>query len=462
MTVRPWTILPALLITATGMQAQTMSLAAALEHADRSAYQNRIAAGNARVQHGQATAALRGILPSVRVEGGFARTTDPIGAFGTRLRQRSIDPADFDPARLNRPGPIANYPGSVVLEQPLFNADAFLGRRAALRGVAASRASTDWTRSGTSVDVIRAYFGATLAREKVATLSDAARAAQSHVRQAEAMVRNGLATKSDALLAAIRAGDVEAQLADADAQARTAVLQFGVVLGLGDRSTPTLPDRLPSVERIRAITGQDTLTRPGTTRADVEAALRGVEAARLDVQRARSLYLPRLNGFARYDWNSANRPFAGEKSWTVGLLASWTPFAGASEIAERRSAGGRADVARAMADAAVEGARLDAEETLNAVRAAFARLAIAERAVQQSEEAHRIVARKYAGGLATVTELLDAAAVETQSALGLSAARYALIASAAEHRRAIGLDPASLAELDVPNTTSSTTRNPSQ
>lgn len=448
MTIRYWVTLSALLGTATTLQAQALTLREALSRADGAAYPNRIAAGSTAAQRAQATAALRGILPSLRVEGGVVRTDDPIGVFGTRLRQRAITQADFDPARLNRPAAVSNYLGGLVVEQPLFNADAWMGRQAAARGVGASRATADWTRLGTRVDVIRAYFGATLAHEKVATLTVAARAASAHIRQAEAMVRQGLVTRSDALLASVKGGEIDAQLAEADADSRTAVRQLALVLGQGSTFAPVLPERLPSAASIRAVVAGDTADAPGAPRADVEAARLGLDAARLDVQRARALYLPRLNAFARYDWNSADRLYAGDKSWTVGVMGSWSPFAGASEIAERQATGGRADMARAMVDAARERAGLEVEQSGNVLHAAMARLAIAERSVEQSVEAHRIVARKYEGGLATVIELLDAAAVETQSALGFSAARYAVITAAAERRKALGRDPAALADLD--------------
>jgi outer membrane protein TolC len=71
---------------------------------------------------------------------------------------------------------------------------------------------------------------------------------------------------------------------------------------------------------------------------------------------------------------------------------------------------------------------------------AVARLGIAEVAVEQGSEAHRIVAKKYAGGLATVAELLSAAAVETQTRLGLSDARYQTITADAAARQAAGAD----------------------
>ncbi|HYD53337.1 MAG TPA: TolC family protein, partial [Gemmatimonadaceae bacterium] len=444
--MNPIRLLPALALCAAAvLPAQTLTLRDALARADGGAYANRIAAGTAAAQRGPATAALRGILPSLRFEGGYVRTDDPIGAFGTTLRQRTITQADFDPARLNRPAAIGNYQGGIVLEQPLVNADAWTGRMAAARGLDASRSSADWTRLGTRVDVIRAYYGVTLAREKAATLAAATRAAQAHQRQAEAMVRQGLATKSDALLAAVKAGELEAQQAEADADARTATRQLALVLGAGDGALPALPERLPTAEQVRAVVADDTTDLGAAVRADVRAATLGQQAARLDVRRARSLYLPRVNAFARYDWNATSRPYAGDRSWTAGIMASWSPFAGMSEIAELQATSGREDAATAMAEAARERAALEVEQSANALRAALARLAISERAVRQSAEAHRIVARKYEGGLATVTELLDAAAIETQSALGHSAARYAAIVAGAERRKALGRDPSGLA-----------------
>jgi outer membrane protein len=246
----------------------------------------------------------------------------------------------------------------------------------------------------------------------------------------------------------VKAGELEAQLAEADADARTALRQLAVVLGSPDDAIGAPPARLPDATHIRAVVAGDTGDVEARRRADVRAAELGLDAATLDARRARTLYLPRLNAFARYDWNSAQRLYGGDRSWTAGVMASWSPFSGASELAERQATAGRADAALAMAEGARARARLDVEQTGNALRAALARLDIAERAVQQSAEAHRIVARKYEGGLATVVELLDAAATETQSALGLSAARYSAITAGAERRRALGLDPSTLAALD--------------
>ncbi|HSJ13604.1 MAG TPA: TolC family protein [Longimicrobiales bacterium] len=436
-----------LLPAGAGAQQQPLTLETALARAERQAYGNRIARAQAEAAEAPALAALQGVLPTVRFEGGYLRTTDPIGAFGTTLRQRAIAPEDFDPARLNYPSAVSNYQAGVVLEQPLFNADAHLGRTAARRAADAADASAAWASVGTRVDVIRAYYGAVLAAEKTRTLEAAYRAARGHVAQAEKVMRAGLATRSDALLAEVKAGEVEAELIGARDEAELARRQLAVLLGTPEDTAFALPVALPSVASVRALLAAEPAPPNTERRADVRAARLGASAAGADVKRAFSLYLPRINGFARYDWNSANRLYGGDENWTVGVMASWTPFAGASEWAERRGAGGRAEAARAGLAAAAANASLEIERAAGARRVALARLDIAARAVRQSAEANRIVTRKYEGGLATVLELLDAAAVKTQSELQLAHTRYTGVVAAAEERRARGYDPAEVAGL---------------
>jgi outer membrane protein TolC len=432
---------------------EPLTLSEALERADRQAYANRAASATTDAESARALAPLQGILPTVRLEGGYARTTDPIGAFGTTLRQRAITAQDFDPRRLNHPDAAENWAAAVVVEQPIFNADAHLGRQAAKRAAEASRAKEEWTRGSTRLDVVKAYYGAVLAAERVGALEAAARAAHEHVRQARAMVEKGLVTPSDALLAEVKAGEVDAQLIAARGEAELAVRGLAVLLGAPEDSALALPSRLPSVDGTALLDGTDA-TDDVLERGDVRAAKHGLEAARADARRAKSLHLPRVNAFARYDWNSPDRPFEGEENWTAGVMATWTPFAGGSTIAERRETAARERAAKAMAEGAEANARLEAAQSENALRVAVARLEIADRAARQSAEAHRIVARKYEGGLATVVELLDASAVDTQSQLGRVHAQYTVITAAAEFLHTRGRDVSGIEEIiTAPQTT---------
>ncbi len=423
-----------------------LTLADAFRRADSAAYANRIAVGDAQARAGQATGALQGILPSVRAEAGWAQTDNPLGAFGFTLQQRGVSPASFNPASLNYPDAVTNWNGGFVAEVPLINVDAWYGRAAATSATAAAEAAAGWARQATRVDVVRAYFGSVLAREQVRTLEAAVAAAQAHQKAAESMVSNGLATKSDALLDAVQVGQLQAQLVGARGQATIARARLALLLGQPGDTAFTLPDSLPAAAAIRELAAA--ATSDTAARLDVAAARLGLEAADRDARRTNAQYLPRVNGFGRYDWNSADQLFGGQGSYTVGVMASWSPFAGGAQLGSRQVAAGRADAARAMVEAAEAGAALEVTATHTQLSVALAQLGIAEVAVEQGAEAHRIVARKYTGGLATVAELLSAAATETQTRLGLADARYQAIAADAAFRQAAGADLMALTALE--------------
>ncbi|HEX9166866.1 MAG TPA: TolC family protein, partial [Gemmatimonadales bacterium] len=293
--------------------------------------------------------------------------------------------------------------------------------------------------------VLRAYYGGVLAREKVGALEAGHAAAQSYVKLAQSLHEQGLVTRSDALLAQVKAGEVEAQLLDARGDLGLATRQLALAMGTPDDTAFALPGSLPDVQEIETMAvAPDTVL----VRADLTAARLGMEAANQDVTRTRALLLPRVNAFGRYDWNTPDTPFGGKAAWTVGVMASWSFFSGYGEFAEQRVAKARAAQAGAMAEAAEAQARLDVATRRKELDVALATVAIAERAVAQSAEARRIVARKYEGGLATVTELLEANALETRSRLERSAATYRALVAAAAWRQALGGDGTELTTLD--------------
>ncbi|MCE2954437.1 MAG: TolC family protein [Gemmatimonas sp.] len=454
MRTTPYSLVAAATLALPGLLAaqSPLRLADALAEADRRAFANRQATANAANSRAQAALPLKGILPSARVEGGFVRTTDPIGAFGTTLRQRAVTPAAFDPARLNDPAPVNNMTGGLVLEVPVFNADALTGWRAARSAADAHDAMADWTAVNTRAMVVKAYYGAVLAEEKVAMLTQAKRAAESAVKQVESMVRQGLVTKADQLQASVRAGDIESQLLAARNDAITARQQLAMLLGRTDTALVALPTSLPGDSVVRAFarstpmgSGERTAA---LTRDDVRAAQLGARAAAADRQRATATLLPRVNGFARYDYNSPTTLYGGRPNWTVGVMGSWSLFGGASELADVAGASARARSARAGEEAAQVNARVETEAAARGVTLALQRLDLATMAAAQSREAHRLVEKRYGGGLATVAELLGAETAATGAALAEAAARYTFIDALAQHRRAIGADPGALAQLD--------------
>ncbi len=415
---------------------QVLTFREALALADQHAFANRMAQAEVMARAAERDRTLRGLLPTVRAEAGWTRTTDPLGAFGVRLRQRVVTQASFDPDHLNDPGPTSNVGAGLVAEVPLLNPEAWLGRSAAASATRASESMAHWSRAQVQLEVVRDYFGGILAREQVAALEAGLAAARSHVRLAQSLLEQGIVTRSDLLLAQVKAGEVEAQLLAARGARTIAVRRLALTLGLPEDSSFALPDRLPDSSRLMGI---DPTPVP-VVRADVEAARLGALAAHRDITRAGSLLLPTINSFGRLDWNAPDRPFGGHSAWTVGVIARWSLFSGGSELVERSRARAEAARADAQAEAATAQARLEQEERRIDLEVARASLGIAERAVGQAGEAHRIVTRKYEGGLATVTELLEAAALEVQVRVERAAAAYRLLVAGGAWVVAMGYD----------------------
>ncbi|MDQ8155523.1 MAG: TolC family protein [Gemmatimonadota bacterium] len=425
--------------------APNLTLGDALRIARTHAYANRAASATATAAAATATGALRGVLPGVSAEASVLRTNEPIAAFGFALKQRGVSQASFAPQALNHPSAITNVGTGLLLELPLANADAWFGLRSARAAASAATASAQWTASTVSENVIHAYFGAVVATQLARTMADAETAAREHVRSAELAATNGFVTSSDALLARVRAGDVTVQRIEAESRARLARAGLATLLGVPADTAVSLPEALPTPTLVRARLANAVESH---TRGDVLAASEARRAASLDLKRAQGALLPRINGFARYDWNAPSRIGGGSPAWTIGAAASWSLFGGGRELADIRSAQARLYVAEAGADGAAAAAELALRSTDENVTVAFARAAIADTAVDHAAEAMRIVRRKYDGGIAVISELLDAAAAHTQTRLMQADASYRLIAAIAARLRARGADPAALAILD--------------
>ena len=429
------------------------SLAQAWEFASGHAAANRLASTDITLARGQGMESLKGILPTVRAEAGWLRTTDPLNAFGFTLRRRAATLEAFAPTGLNDPRATSLTTSALVLEQPVLNLDAWLGRSAGKAAIAAQRNEAQWVAQEIQSRVLAAWFGGILTLDKVTTLQAAWNAALSHAKLSQALWEQGLVTRTDQLLAQVAAGNIEAELVAAQADHHLAAERLGLLIGLETGARIKLPAALPSQTALQEVLEHPTGSEGNGLRADLAAARHTSRAAQLALSSSRATALPRINGFARYDWNTLDAVYSGKESWTIGVQVSWAPFTGAAELAAVEIAKAKSEAARIQAEALEQTARLEILERRSDLAVAFARLKITTAAVAQSVEAHRLASRRYSAGLSPITELLTAAAAETRSRLEASAAVFAAITAAAEWRRAQGLSLDPILALDTKGTT---------
>ncbi|HEX6323771.1 MAG TPA: TolC family protein, partial [Vicinamibacterales bacterium] len=244
---RRWRIgVGAVLLAPAAISAQdTLTLHQALARGAGGAVAIRAARAQADAASAMQLGAWRSALPAVRLEAGFLRTTDPVGAFGTSLRQQRITSQDFDPSRLNFPPAADNFTGALVIEQPIVVLDGWLAARAAARGSRSASFNADWAAMTTEADIIGAWYGVVVAADRAVTLAAATRAADAHAHQAALMLEAGMVTKSDVLLAQARAGALEAQRLDAVRDSVLAGRQLVALIGASPRDAFVVHGRFP-------------------------------------------------------------------------------------------------------------------------------------------------------------------------------------------------------------------------
>jgi len=393
----------------------------------------------------EAQAAWGGILPRVSLGGFFLRSDDALNAFGFKLNQRRVTPAEFAPEQLNYPGETNNWVTQVRLLQPIFNGG--MGWNGKAAADAASRAQAYQYRRDRETVVFQAVQvveGLALAKAYEAVVLATREAARQHARQAESLMAADMATAADMLQAQVFLAGVETRLieirnmvavAGENIELLTAVdtaLPISTDLSLEERFGHTLPDWSAAV----TVTG----------RADLRAHDERLHAAGKMEAVALGAMLPHVNFSIERNWFGRDALFGNDaRSWSMGVYGTWDIFTGLENISHLKKARAERRAAEHMASFASRRARVEAREAYLTAEAAREKVDVARQAVNSAREGLRIVQNQYREGLTSMVELLDTQLAATQAETGLVEAQHDYVVGLARLRFAgIGpsLDPA--------------------
>jgi len=438
-----------LLTLATTAQAETLDFGQAVQ---RALAQNPdiIVAGT---QIGQAQAAVKqstgARMPKVTASLNVTRTDDALNAFGLKLSQRNATFNDFGaaeftgpaalsiaPQNLNHPDAVNNFNARLEAQLPLYTGGMIEGyAEQAQAHLRAARQGDVMARQQVIYDVLRAYEGVHTARAYRDVAKQGRLAAEDYVKTINSLVKGGVAVKSDLLSAQVHLEDVKVQQTQAENAVAQALDQLHLLLGM------TLAEPLDvagSVE-VRPLEGnlaeyqvEALKSNPGL------AALRNqMDAAQAAVKVARAGKHPQAGLMARFDTNDDTLGFDAH-SYTVGGQLSWQLFdGGATDGAIQRAQASRDELA-AKLNKAENGIAYQVVDAWRRADEAQGRVMARELAVSQAEEAQRIVQKRYASGVTTITELLAAQAQLDKTRADLVAARYELKVQRANARLATG------------------------
>jgi outer membrane protein TolC len=379
------------------------------------------AAEEANAARSDADAARGHLLPSVRFDEKFVRTTVPAEAFAFKMNQEKLLQSDFsDVNNFNNPPPRNDFIGTLWFEQALFSPKAFHGYGMA-KVEADAKGQDLYRRKEEAVyRVVAAVLDVVTARQFVDVAEQGLSDTREHLRIAESLEGAGMGLTSDVLRAKVAVASAEgAKVAAAN---RLELARRRLALAMGEPGAPPVdvtgplpefPDPAPPLDN-----GSVT-----SSRADLLASSLRVANAGSNVDLRKSGYLPEVGLAGGYQVDAEDSPFSADnRSWKVAVGLTWNLFDGLRREAEV----GKAVADRRRAEANDRGMRdqaaFEAAQAELGVKEATLRAEIARTALASAEEGVRLLKARYENRLGRMVDLLDA-----QTAL--DAARAARIRS---------------------------------
>lgn len=406
-----------------GRQAgEPLTLPLAVEIALKTNPLTRVTASGREMAGAMVQEARAGRLPAVQLSETWINGNNPVFVFGSLLEQARFRQENFDLARLNNPDPLNNFRFGVSIRMPVFDQRQATTRvNRALIGERQAERQTSMVEQQIRFEVLRAYYGVLLAGARKELADEAVRLAEADARRSRDRVDTGMAVTADLLAAEVQLADFQQQRIAAEGEMVTARAALNTVLGLPVDRQHNLSGSLGS--KVFPAAGEAELARVALERRhDLQKADLAMKSSEEQVRGARSEMLPRLDVFAslgasRYNWAQGSGDYAVGASLTFNLFDAGR----GARIAQARAAAGAAAGER---EHLANQVRFEVIRAYQLYLSARQRVAVAERAINQADEALRIVQDRYNEGLTTITEVLRAETALVRARLNLAAARY--------------------------------------
>ncbi|MEQ1909024.1 MAG: TolC family protein [Vicinamibacterales bacterium] len=429
-----------LVLVATGVTAQpgaapplTLSLEEAVARA--TATSHRVADARAR---GDAAAAATGgrhatTLPQVNAIGGYTRTNH-VDEFGILLPNNQL--------RVIYPDVPDNYRARLDVQWPVYTAGRLEAIEAsARREQSAAERDTDATLADVRLDTTRAFWNLVVAQESLRVVDESLARMAEHVRDARNQVDAGLVPPNEVLTA--QAQQARRRMLSIQARLARDLAEADLVRLVGADSathiTPTATLTPPTVPAdVAALIGEARQRRP--ERQALEERVAGAEARQRAADAGRRPTVAVAGGLDYARPNPRIFPRVGDwrESWDAGVNVNWPLFDGGKSRYEAAEASASVRAVRARLAELDSTNAFEIRQRVSEVASNLAALDAADVGVGAATEAHRVIGERFAAGVATSTDVVDAQVAVLQAQLDRTQAIAAARLAEARLNRAIG------------------------
>lgn len=396
----------------------------------------RLAESAARGEAAAAVADQRhaGMLPQVAAQAGYARTNH-VEEFGVPLPNNQL--------RIIYPDVPDNYRARLDVQWPVYTGGRLEAiERAARSEAVASSSELEAARTDLRLEITRAYWTLVTADESVRVVDESLARTRAHLQDARNRLDAGLTPPNEVLTAEAQESRQRMFSIQARANRDVAEAELGRLIGVAP-GTSIQPDAVLDPPAPEPSTFESLVAAARQNRRDRAALVERVGAAREREAAAVAGAKPTVGVGGGYDYARPNprifpREEAWRGSWDASVNVNWPLFDGGRARAEtaEAAAGGRALQARlAEFDALLD---VEVRRQLNDLEASRAVIAAAADGVRAAAEARRVATERFAAGVATSTDVLDAQVALLQAELDRTQAIANARLAEARLTRAIG------------------------
>ena len=301
-----------------------------------------------------------------------------------------------------------SFSNGATIRMPIYAGNSLKeGRRSACYALNSADLSLENTLQTVRQQATIYYFRILEARNLVDVSEEDVKTLQEHLDNVNAQFRVGTVAKSDVLASQVQLADSQQALVTRQNNYDIAVATLNNFIGLPADTVLRPKDQLTYNKynlSLESCTAYALDNRP-----DVAAADYAVKRAESAKKAAKAGYRPTVNAVATKNIAST-REFHQDlnEQWTAGLSATWNIFDGGITSAQVHEA--EAALARAKETAAQtrEAAQLDVQTEFLNLRAAEKNIATTQVAVTRAEEDYKIAQVRYAAGVGTNLDVMDA------------------------------------------------------
>ncbi len=340
-------------------------------------------------------------MPQVNLSQVGYSTNNPLNAFGFKLQQASIQQSDFSPSLLNNPAITANYTSQITIQQPIVNLDMLYMRKAAKQQIELYANQSKRTKEAIKMQVVQAYLYLELSYQVATVTKQSLETINSIYKFTSDRLAQGMIQKSDVL-------NVEVQVKLAEVQYNQSVSQIATI---SDQLSVLMHAPLGIVYEIapyQLTNIENASMEVSLLRADIKAMNAAMSSYDLAIKSTKLAWLPKLNSFANYQINDKSINLNGPNSYLAGVQLSWDIFKGNQYKNKANTQVLEKHKVAIQLENQIEQGTVEIRKTKRSISDANYKIAQQNNAVDQAEEALRIIQNRFIQGLINTNDVLVA------------------------------------------------------